>query len=70
MDFAKFELLEKKVTILLEKKAAAEKQNQTLGRELETVKSQLEEAKKRIAALVDERRLVLERVDALLGRLE
>jgi chromosome segregation ATPase len=70
MDFAKFELLEQKVSVLMEKKAAAEAQSRDLSRELDALRNQLADALKRNEVLTEERLRVAERLDALLARLE
>jgi chromosome segregation ATPase len=77
MDFSKFDLLEKKIVTLLDKKNQAEEKCQTLDQELAAVKTQLDQsaaklakAEKDIAALTEDRRVILEMVDSICSRLD
>ncbi|MDR2441889.1 MAG: cell division protein ZapB [Deltaproteobacteria bacterium] len=70
MDLTKLELLETKIAALLEKKAQAEKLARDLKATLDKTRDELTNATEQIKTLSSEREVVLERLDALLGKLD
>ncbi|MDR1657582.1 MAG: cell division protein ZapB [Deltaproteobacteria bacterium] len=70
MDLTKLELLESKVTALLDKKEKAEKRVKELEATLVQTQNSLRQATDQLKTLGDERQVILERVDALLNKIE
>ncbi|MDR3204122.1 MAG: cell division protein ZapB [Deltaproteobacteria bacterium] len=70
MDFSKFELLEKKVIAVLDKKNSAEQMCESLKQDLIKAKDDQDQANQLVDELKKDRQLVLERIDALLAKLD
>jgi septal ring factor EnvC (AmiA/AmiB activator) len=70
MDLSKFEILEGKIAAILEKKLAAEKRTADLEASLKKADEELATAQAAVKSLEAEKAAVVERLDAILERLD
>ncbi|MDR2141007.1 MAG: cell division protein ZapB [Deltaproteobacteria bacterium] len=69
MDFSKFDLLETRLSSLLERLKALESDNAALKGQLGEARQELETAQRRVTDLTKARETVVTRIDALLERM-
>jgi chromosome segregation ATPase len=70
MDLTKFELLEKRIEALIEKKTKTEQDNENLKISLSKVEDQLKSMAIQIKTLEEDRQTFLKKLDSLLALLE